>query len=67
MVKFIQPDGHMAKRKVVGYTEYNSEWNGYDIIIDGKPYTWSELEKNVSQHESWKNKIEFKDIGEELD
>ena len=66
-VKYVNDDGYFAKNKAVGYVEYNLERERHEIIIDGKPYTWSELEKNVSAHEGWKVKIEFADHGDELD
>ena len=64
---YMEPSGYFAKSKAVGYVEYNHERNAHDIIIDGKPYTWSQLEKNISAHEGWKIKIEFGDIGDEFD
>ena len=64
---YMGKDGRMSKSKAVGYVEYNSGRQAHDIVIDGKPYTWAELEKNVSMHEGWKIKIEFGDIGDELD
>ena len=66
-VKYMRPDGYMANSKAIGYIEYSNKRHGYDIVIDGRPYTWDELEKNLSMHGGWKIKIEFGDIGEELD
>jgi len=66
-VTYMQPDGYIAGDKAVGYIEYNQERDACDVIIDGKPYTWAELEKNISGRESFKIKIEFGDIGDELD
>ena len=66
-VKYIDDDGYFAKNKAVGYVEYNLERERHEIIIDGKPYSWSEIEKNISAHEGWKIKIEFADHGDELD
>jgi len=66
-VTYMQPDGYFAESKAVGYIEYNRERDACDIIIDGKPYTWSELEQNISVHEGFKIKIEFSGIGDELD
>jgi len=65
--KYIQPDGHFVGCKAVGYVEWNRERNACDVIIDGKPYTWAELESNLSAHEGFKIKIEFGDIDDELD
>jgi len=45
-----------------GYIEYNSNREDYDIFIDGKPYTWEDLKKNISMHEGWTIKIEFGDF-----
>ena len=67
-IKYMDDNGYFSKHgKAVGYVEYNLEHERHEIIIDGKPYTWSELEKNVSAHEGWKIKIEFADHGDELD
>ena len=66
-VKYMGSDGYLSKNKAVGYIEYNHERDACDIIIDGNPYTWDELEKNISAREGWKIKIEFGDIGDELD
>jgi hypothetical protein len=66
-VRYMEPSGIFAKSKAVSYVEYNPECERHEIIIDGKPYTWAELEKNISAHEGWKIKIEFGDVGDELD
>ena len=66
-VAYMNSDGYVSKNKAVGYIEYNRERGKHEIIIDGKPYTWAELEKNISAHEGWKIKIEFGDVGDELD
>jgi hypothetical protein len=63
----MRPDGYFKDSKAVGYIEYNSERDAHDVIIDGKPYTWTELEKNISAHEGWQIKIEFGDVGDDLD
>jgi hypothetical protein len=64
---YMDKGGYVSKSKAVGYIEFNRERDDHDIIIDGKPYTWEELKKNVSAHEGWKIKIEFGDVGDELD
>ena len=64
---YMRPDGYFSKGKAVGYIEYNHDRDAHDVIIDGKPYTWSELEKNISSHEGWQIKIEFSDASDELD
>jgi hypothetical protein len=64
---YMQKDGYIAGSKAVGYIEYNDKREAHDIVIDGKPYTWAELEKNISSHEGWKIKIEFGDVGDDLD
>lgn len=66
-VTYMRPDGYIESSKAVGYIEYNRERGIHEIIIDGKPFTWAELEKNISAHEGWKIKIEFGDIGDDLD
>jgi len=66
-VRYIEPSGYFAENKAVGYIEYSIERDRHEIIIDGKPYTWEDLEKNISAYEGWKIKIEFGDVGDELD
>jgi hypothetical protein len=66
-IKYMDRSGYFREDKAVGYIEYNSESEACDIIIDGNPYSWRELEKNISSHEGWKIKIEFGDVGDELD
>ena len=66
-VTYMNKDGYVSNTKAIGYIEYNHERDSHDIIIDGKPYTWAELEKNISAHEGWKIKIEFGDPHDELD
>lgn len=66
-VKYMEPDGHFIGSKAVGYIEYNSARKANDIIIDGRPYTWQELEQNISAHEGYKIKVEFGDIGDVLE
>ena len=41
---YIDSEGYFIGSKAVGYIEYNHERKSCDIIIDGKPYTWAELE-----------------------
>ena len=66
-VRYMGKDGYFSKDKAVGYIEYNRGRQACDVIIDGKPYSWEELEKNISGREGWKIKIEFGDIGDVLD
>jgi len=66
-VNYIDKDGYFTKNsKAVGYVEYCDKRDACNVIIDGKPYTWDELEKNLSAHEGWKIKIEFASRGDEL-
>ena len=65
-VRYVDDKGRMKALKAVGYIRYNSERDAHDVIIDGKPFTWEELEKNISSHEGWKIKIEFGGIGEDF-
>jgi len=66
-VTYMKKDGSLAGSKAVGYIEYNRDRGDHDIIIDGLPFTWAELEKNISIHGGWKIKIEFGSTGDELD
>jgi len=54
-VKYMGRDSRFRESKAVGYIEYNHERDAHDIIIDRRPYTWQELEKNISAHEGLKN------------
>lgn len=59
---YMDDDGTNVDGEIFGHIEYNKETNSHDIYIDGKPYTWSELEKNISNHEGWNIRIEFGDF-----
>jgi len=65
--KYMRPDGYFENSKAVGHIEFNRERNTHEIIIDGKPYTWAELERNISFHEGFQIKIEFGEMDEDLD
>jgi hypothetical protein len=64
---YMERDGYFKKDKAVGYVGYDEEEETCNIVIDGKPYTWEELFKNVSAREGWKIKIEFCSRGDELE
>lgn len=64
---YIDPDGSLIDGRAVGHIEYNQERNDYDIIIDGKPFTWEQLKKNISEHEGWGIFIQFGDAGADYD
>lgn len=66
-VKYMEKSGYIAGDKAVGYIGYNSENDSCEIIIDGKPYSWVELGKNIKAREGWNIKIEFGCAGDELD
>ena len=66
-VKYMGKNRTIKDTKLVGYIEYNRERDDYDIYVDGIPYTWDELGKNISIHEGWKVKIEFAEIGNDLE
>jgi len=63
----IDERGYIKDCVAKGYIDYNRKRDDYDIVIDGKPYTWEELKKNVSLHEGWNIKIEFSDADEVLE
>ncbi|MDR2711758.1 MAG: plasmid pRiA4b ORF-3 family protein [Clostridiales bacterium] len=65
--RYMEKDGYISGSKAVGYIEYNPDFDVYNIIIDGTPYSWDELEKNIFSREGWKIKIEFASTGDELD
>lgn len=64
---FIEPDGSFINGRAVGYVDYNHERNDHDIVIDGKPFTWEQLKKNISAHEGWGITIEFGEVGADDD
>lgn len=65
--KHIDDNGYILDGRAVGYIDYNRKRDACDIIIDGKPYTWEQLEKNISSHEGWVIKIEFGDFDDILE
>ena len=65
--KHIDERGYINNGIAEGNIEYNSKRDDYDIIIDGKPYTWEGLKKNISSHEGWNIKIEFGAIDDVLE
>jgi len=66
-MKYMNPDGEIIGNKLVGHVEYDSELGECVVYVDGKPYTWEDLGKNISTFEGWQVKIEFVDAGDELD
>ena len=66
-VNYMNPDRSIKDGKLVGYIDYDSEKDDYVIFIDGKPFSWDELGRNVSTYEGWKIKIEFGSISDDLD
>ncbi|MCL1983223.1 MAG: UPF0158 family protein [Clostridiales bacterium] len=65
--KYMGDDASFEDMKAVGYVDYNRIHDAYEVVIDGKAYTWAQLEKNLSMYEGWKIKIEFADMGDELE
>jgi hypothetical protein len=66
-VRYMDANGNFKGNKVAGYVSYNREREAYDIIIDGKPYSWESLGRNIATHEGWKIKIELGSIGVDFD
>ena len=66
-IEYMQPDGYFKGDKAIGYIDYNFERDILEVFIDGKPYTWEELEHSVSAYEGFQIKIEFADIVDELE
>jgi len=65
--KHIDDRGFILDGTAVGFVQYNHIRDSYDIYIDGKPYTWKKLEKNIAAHEGWTIKIEFGDFDDIVD
>ena len=66
-VKYMDSHGGIKDQKLVGYIDYDRNRGECVVFIDGKPYTWDELGKNITTFEGWKIKIEFAGVGDELD
>jgi hypothetical protein len=66
-VKYMDQDGHIKDQKMVGYIDYDRDKGEHIIFVDGKPFSWEELGRNIPSYEGWKIKIEFGGLGEELD
>jgi len=66
-VKYMSRGGYIIGGRAIGYIEYNHKRDAHDIVIDGKPYTWQELEKNITAHEGFRIRIEFFSSGDILD
>jgi hypothetical protein len=66
-MRYIDPKGNWKGNKIAGYVSYNRDREAYDIVIDGKPYSWESIKKNIAQYEGWKIKIELGDIGVNFD
>jgi len=66
-VEYMNQHGIIKEQKLVGYIDYDSDLGECVIFVDGKPYTWGELGRNVSTFEGWKIKIEFAGVGDMLD
>jgi len=58
----IDERGYINNGIAEGYIVYNRRRDDYDIIIDGKPYTWEDLKKNISSYEGWNIRIELGDF-----
>jgi hypothetical protein len=61
-VTYMDRDGRISDNKAVGYIHYDDDRDEHYIVIDGKPYTWEQLKKNIPSYEGWKIKIEFGDM-----
>jgi hypothetical protein len=66
-VKYMKKNGYFCDNKAIGYIAYNHIRDAQDIIIDGNPYTWQDLEKNIDAHEGFQIKIEFGDYNDILE
>ena len=66
-VKYMDKNGYIKDDKAIGYIDYSGDRSTCDVVIDGKPYTWEQLEKSVTMREGWKVKIKFACAGDELE
>ena len=66
-VEYMDQHGRIKDHKLVGYIEYDSDLDECVIFVDGKPYTWGDLGRNISAFEGWNIKIEFGSTCDELD
>ena len=65
--KYMRPDGYFVNNKAEGYIEYVRDFDSYYVNIDGKRYSWSDLERSTSSYEGFKIKIEFVEMSEEFE
>jgi len=63
---YIGPDGSFTGDRAVGYVEYDRGHDRYNIVVDGKSYSWADLERNVSSYEGFKIAIEFCEMSEDF-
>ena len=63
---YMNPDGSFTGDRAIGYVAYDREHNRYNVIIDGKSYSWADLERSVSSYEGFKIAIEFCEMGEDF-
>ena len=66
---YFDDDGRWNYNKIIGDIVWDRERETGDmnIIINGKPYTWDELYREVKTYEGWQIKIEFADPTENLE
>jgi hypothetical protein len=58
--------GYFVDDKAIGYIDGGESPDTPLIFIDGRPYSWEDMQKNVAAHEGWRIKIEFAESEEEL-
>ena len=63
---YINPDGSFTGDRAVGYVEYDRGHDRYNIIVDGKSYSWADLERSVSSYEGFKIAIEFCEMSDDF-
>jgi hypothetical protein len=66
-VRYMDAKGRIKDNKAAGYIRFNRERDAYDVVIDGKPFSWEELEQSIASREGWKIKIEFGSNGVDFD
>jgi hypothetical protein len=58
--------GQFLNDKAIGYIREGEESETYEIVIDGKPYSWNDLYTNVQMRPGFRIKIEFAEDEEKL-
>jgi len=65
--EYIDEKKNWTTEKIVGDIGWDSESDELRIVINGEPFTWHELYREVQAREGWQVKIEFADSTDDLE